>query len=403
MRKPWILCVLLAVVLFLPFTATATPVGVVTAIEGRADITRGDDPARPADLGDEVHIGDFLRTMSKSRVEVTFIDDSVTRLAPLSRLRVTEYLFDASERRGTFDLLRGTVQSVVASATPDSYFEVNTPTAVAGVRGTQFFVYFRDGVTGGASREGTFYVYSKGRPDQVRFVAAGQAFLVPTIDDIPLIRPATDEEIHRFMDDTTPGDGEGPGEETDEAGGTVGDDLEDGTASGDLFPGDPLYGLDAGTDPLLAFENTITDPFLFEQQLYQPLVQVGITTLFGDDYDNSSIIFLSLNDVRFFAYSTGETPHIWSTGSVEGIYESNLPEPGEFVTLTSGDTIGGTFWVQEWENNQWSASIDGEGQLSGWPSAINFLGTGAGSYTDMDPITESGTFSGTAEGTAEPW
>lgn len=278
-----------------PITVFASPVGIITAIEGRADITRGEDPARTAIVGDEVHIGDFLRTLSKSRLELTFIDDSVTRLAPLSRLRVTEYLFDAGERTGTIDLLRGKVQSVLVKATPDSVYEIHTPTAVAGVRGTTFFVYYRDGVTGGASREGTFYVYSKGRPDQVRIVRPGQAFLVLGIDEIPIVRPATEEELERHLDDTTIREGEDFRDEEDFLdGGDVTGDAQSGERYADAAdPETELALLDPSSEPTP--EQTIpTEPPLPEPiPASLPPAATGVN-IFGTSTNAWGLVNISL-------------------------------------------------------------------------------------------------------------
>lgn len=188
-----------------PVAVHAAPVGTVTALQGTADITRGAEAARPVSTGDAVFTGDFIRTMASSRLEVTFIDGSITRVAAGSRLRVTEYLFDPSRRKGTIDLYSGKLQSVVEAATPASTFDVQTPTAVFGVRGTDFFAYFSDGIAGGATRAGEVYVYALNHPDQVRVMGAGMATTITSADDIPAIRPATPAEMQMHMEDTTVG------------------------------------------------------------------------------------------------------------------------------------------------------------------------------------------------------
>lgn len=318
------LCMILAV----PFAALAAPVGVITAIEGRADITRGGEPARSAALGDEVHIGDFLRTMSQSRLEVTFIDNSVSRMSPGSRLRVTEFLFDAGDRKSTLDLLRGKVQSVVASATPESTFEVHTPTAVCGVRGTQFIVTFRNGVTRGATIRGTVYTYSRGRPDQIRTMGSGQGFTLLNEDDVPEIGDVPEDDLQQDLDDTTPREGEEPEEPGDEpgddptedtaddpaadpgdtdpgdVGGTVMGEMESGTADGDTTtpPTDPAPPTDPGFDPIPP-PITPTEP--------EPPPPAPEPTPEGDPH------LLGFIDGDLYALSDGEVVHAgWTEGEL---------------------------------------------------------------------------------------
>jgi len=232
--------------------AFAAPVGTVTAVQGKADITRGDDPARPVALDDEVFVGDFLRTKSGGRLEVTFIDGTVSRMSSRSRLRVTEFLFDAGKREGTLDLLRGKVRSVVAGASPDSTYEVHTPTAVCGVRGTQFIVTFQNGVTRGATVSGTVYTYSRSRPGEVRVMEAGQGFTLTDPDDAPQVQDIPEEDLQRDLDDTSMGgDGDDGDDGSGGTSGTVGDDLasgDDGT-SGTTPPDGTTGGLDPGSDP----------------------------------------------------------------------------------------------------------------------------------------------------------
>lgn len=205
MKRAWIVCILIVLVLLaLPcWAAPAAPVGTVSALEGRADITRNGEPAVTARQDDNIFIGDIVSTGITSRLEITFLDASVTRLAAGTRLKVTAYLFDAGEREGTLDLFRGKVQSLVADTTPDSAFEIHTPTAVVGVRGTRFFTYFADDIMGAATLEGTVYVFSRNLPDEVRVMGPGMAVVVASADDIPDVRPATDQELQQHIDDTT--------------------------------------------------------------------------------------------------------------------------------------------------------------------------------------------------------
>jgi hypothetical protein len=134
-------------------------------------------------------------------------------------------------------------------------------------------------------------------------------------------------------------------------------------------------------------------------QLDIPCVQVGVTDLEGSGAGMS----VYMNDITFFAYSTGAAPKIWTTGDVEGTF-SSMPSTSTSVSLTStsGGSITGTFGVNIWESNKWEAAVSGSGNLTRTDITgtvnVNMTGGAAGTYTG----DSSGTFSGTGAGVATP-
>jgi len=142
--------VLLAVVGFAccMFRCEALPaqeVGTVVALRGPVDIGRG-GAWMPAVNGMAVQMGDEVRTGAGGRVSLTFQDGTVLSAGEQSRLVIDQQVFggDAEPSRAAFRLLQGLVRSVVTAyyAQPGSVFEIDTPTAVAGVRGTEFIVAY---------------------------------------------------------------------------------------------------------------------------------------------------------------------------------------------------------------------------------------------------------------------
>jgi FecR-like protein len=136
---------LVTLVLLLRGTASAQEVGTVTGAEPTAEIGRGGVWAA-AVVGAVVQQGDVLRTGQPGRLSVVFQDESVVNVAPGSELVVDEQLFAPEQGtvRSVMRLLQGRVRAMVS----DYYrgttagFEVKTPTALAGVRGTDFVVTY---------------------------------------------------------------------------------------------------------------------------------------------------------------------------------------------------------------------------------------------------------------------
>ncbi|PKN63516.1 MAG: hypothetical protein CVU57_18980 [Deltaproteobacteria bacterium HGW-Deltaproteobacteria-15] len=131
-----------------------------------------------------------------------------------------------------------------------------------------------------------------------------------------------------------------------------------------------------------------------------PCIQVGSTNLqlmSTDQYFNS----VNMNDVRFFAYSTGADPRIWATNSVTGSFNSTPPvnHTAELISTGGPSSLNAGFTVKNWSNGKWGASVSGYGSLSRTDipgsTDIEFKGGAAGTYkTDR-------TFSGTGSGVAK--
>jgi hypothetical protein len=87
-----------------------------------------------------VHDGDTLITAKNSRVTLLMNDQSSLTLTPQSKMLIDQSLYDpAANRRDTkLKLLLGRLRAVVAKITGDSSYSIQTPTATAGVRGTDF-------------------------------------------------------------------------------------------------------------------------------------------------------------------------------------------------------------------------------------------------------------------------
>ena len=155
--------------LCLPEAALSAPVGSFTSVQGRVDITSPGKAARAIKVGDAVAVGDVVRTKSKAKAEITFIDGSVMRLAKKTRVKITEYMVGKERRSSILSLFRGKIQNIVKNVMGRSFgrgkknrYEVHTHTAVIGVRGTTWFTYItKDGGSGAAFKVGKGYGFSK--------------------------------------------------------------------------------------------------------------------------------------------------------------------------------------------------------------------------------------------------
>ncbi len=91
--------------------------------------------------GGEVLLGDTLRTGEGGRIKIVFKDKSIMILAENTLLEISQHVYDpaAKERASLFKLYEGKVRAIVGELFgAQSKFEIETPVAVAGVKGTDF-------------------------------------------------------------------------------------------------------------------------------------------------------------------------------------------------------------------------------------------------------------------------
>ena len=199
--------------LYTAYAEAAGAIGKVTQIEGRVDILReGKLPAAPARIGDSVFVKDVIRTKSGSKAEITFNDATILKVAQRSRIDISEYIADAGVSRAVINMPRGKVManvsktavSYIANSPKANKFEIRTPNAVAGVRGTDFFVFHSANSTGVLVKEGKVETYNPKFPDVKVEVVAGQ--ITNVADNKPPTTPkgATDIEIKGHEKDVTP-------------------------------------------------------------------------------------------------------------------------------------------------------------------------------------------------------
>ncbi len=125
------------------FAAGSNPIGTVSAIEGRVLVLHsGEYKWEVLKLKDKAYLHDQVRTKQNSKVEILFDDDSLITLAANSSLEIEEHIYnpDKNFRKSAFKLFAGKLRGLLARAFSSeiSNFRVNTPTAVIGVRGTEF-------------------------------------------------------------------------------------------------------------------------------------------------------------------------------------------------------------------------------------------------------------------------
>ena len=134
---------ILAASLGLSFSAFAADVGQVKVSNGTAHVQRGAERL-PVKLGLGLQQGDVLVTGTDGSAGITFTDNSLVSVGPNSVFAIDKYRFDSTTHAGQFEgnLRQGRLAAVsgkMVKQSPES-MKIRTPSAIMGVRGTEFVV-----------------------------------------------------------------------------------------------------------------------------------------------------------------------------------------------------------------------------------------------------------------------
>lgn len=166
---------------------TTAPSG-QTAGDIRALIPGASRNGGKAKLHQELQWNDVLKTDPTGRMRVGFRDGSFLSVGNGSELKVAQH--DEATQQTSLELNYGRVRSQVSSITrAGGKYEVKTPTAVAGVIGTDFEVAFINGVTVVNVFSGAVVVTSLLGTMASVTVGAGQSVTVSASGEISALGP----------------------------------------------------------------------------------------------------------------------------------------------------------------------------------------------------------------------
>ena len=123
--------------------ALAADIGLIKVSKGSVQIERGGSRV-PAAVGASLRPSDVIVTGADGSAGITFTDNSLVSVGPNSVFAIEKYTFDSTTHAGQFEgnLRQGRLAAVsgkMVKQSPES-MKIRTPSAVMGVRGTEFVV-----------------------------------------------------------------------------------------------------------------------------------------------------------------------------------------------------------------------------------------------------------------------
>lgn len=121
--------------------------GILTVVKGDVNVISGkDNSTNKAKVGMKVYPKDTISAGVDSRAKVTMVDKNILNISPESKVVIESYEFkpEQDKKKVILNVIYGKVRSSVSQKYDGekNTFQVKTPSAVAGVRGTDFMVQF---------------------------------------------------------------------------------------------------------------------------------------------------------------------------------------------------------------------------------------------------------------------
>lgn len=126
-------------VLALSVDLWAAAVARVADLRGDVWITQTGQGRKTGSLGQDILLKDTIETGADGAIKILFVDDTLLTLKENSKTLISQFLYnpDKAERQTVIDVSRGKIRTLVGKFFgEDQAVEIKTPTAVAGIRGT---------------------------------------------------------------------------------------------------------------------------------------------------------------------------------------------------------------------------------------------------------------------------
>src|ERR1700720_33029 len=132
-----------AVLLFAPTGARADAIGDVVSVVPQASDQRG-GAVQELSVNDLLEQNDRIVTTGDGSVYIHFIDDTVLTVGANSEVILDKFVFDGDKARtAVIQITRGTLRFVTGSSDHSAY-QLKTPVATIGVRGTTIDVGYEN-------------------------------------------------------------------------------------------------------------------------------------------------------------------------------------------------------------------------------------------------------------------
>lgn len=121
--------------------------GIMMVVKGDIKVTTKDGKTEAAKVGKKVSQGDTITAGADARAKIVMSDKNVINVSPDSKIIIEKYENSGDKKNVELNVVYGKVRAAVEQKYDGekSKFNIKTPSAVAGVRGTDFMMGYNAG------------------------------------------------------------------------------------------------------------------------------------------------------------------------------------------------------------------------------------------------------------------
>jgi hypothetical protein len=343
----------------------AVIMGTITDLSGEVNIiSKGKSAAHPARSNERVEAGDRIQTGNNGKVAIVFDNGNALYLKPNTNVKIEKLISDpvTQEYENLFEAKSGKLKARIERLSGKSKFEVRTPTAVCGARGTIMFVgVAADGATESFFEGGRGFVTSLDT-NETQFVDAGEKSGVTSDGNVTDPTPVSEGDQMGFDEGFDPGTGtEGSSEGSAE---TYLFDSDTGTGAGTTGGGtDSNTEADDAQATAIDETTTLGDPATGEIFVEIPVTESGVV----DDTPVEPTPKKQVGDLYYSQLDAMNDPYLVKNGSVYDITPS-------------------TNWTSLWGGAALAFTVTGSYVLD-TPQAYNIWTCNDGDFFSYDTAT----------------
>jgi hypothetical protein len=178
--------------------ARAEPAGRAASVVPSADFTRG-TVVRTLTINEALEQDDRIRTTQSGSIQVRFLDDTLLTIGPNSEILLDKFVFDGSTAKNlSIEVVRGAMRFVSGTSNHTAY-EIKTPVATIGVRGTVVDIGYVNGHWIHNTIDGAITGCLRGTTTCRNFIAGEFAFSIGSSGFIS-INPSETKLLFRSLD-----------------------------------------------------------------------------------------------------------------------------------------------------------------------------------------------------------
>lgn len=119
--------------------------GLMMIVKGQVQVVKFKAQPIVGKVGVKVYPQDTIITGKDSRAKIVMSDRNIINVLPETKLRIDQYISEMKEKNVRLSLIEGKVRTNVEQKydNNENRFEIKTPSAVVGVRGTQFMTSYK--------------------------------------------------------------------------------------------------------------------------------------------------------------------------------------------------------------------------------------------------------------------